>query len=330
MANGGKVKVVAIGASAGGVEALSQLVSELPGDLPAAVLVVLHVSPTGTSVLPQILSRSGTLPARSAKDGMPLEPGTVVVAPSDYHMIVEDGVVRLDKGPRENGHRPAIDPLMRSVAGAYGPAAAGVILSGTRDDGAAGLDAVKRAGGWALVQDPETALYPSMPANALAVAAVDACLPLRDIARQLDHLTKQGTLSEEVDDPVASDLPVSAPDTAPPPGGLMHYVCPECGGVMTELDEGGATRFVCRVGHRYTLQSLLDPHYDKVEGALWTAVRALEEREALLRRIAGMAIGGGSPLSAESLARQADDCAAQAARVRDAVASIRPLAEAPE
>ena len=169
--------MITIGASAGGVEALTELVRGLPVDLPASVFVSLHVPPHGTSMLPQILSRRGPLPAHHARDGEPIEPGRIYVAPPDLHLLIHQGVVRLSRGPRENGFRPAIDPLFRTAARWHGPRVVGVILSGTLDDGTAGLLAIKERGGFAVVQDPDDALFPGMPRNAMDVVHVDHVLP---------------------------------------------------------------------------------------------------------------------------------------------------------
>jgi len=180
--------VVIAGASAGGVEALVQLVSSLPADFPHAMLVVLHVSPTGTSVLPAILARACRLPVSAPADGDALQPGHVYVAPPDSHLVVEDSRLRLSDAPRERGHRPAIDATMRTAAKAYDGATIGIVLSGARDDGTAGLVAIKASGGTAIVQDPDEALYPAMPLSAMAHVEPDAVLPVAMMARWiLEH-----------------------------------------------------------------------------------------------------------------------------------------------
>jgi len=174
-----------VGASAGGVEALKALAAGLPADLGCPVVVVLHLSSTGTSVLPAILERAGALPASAARDGDDLHPGHLHVAPPDCHVLVTPGGLRLSGGPRENGVRPAVDPTMRSAAESYGDTAVGIVLSGTRDDGTAGLAAIKANGGRALVQDPVEALHAGMPRSAMAHVSLDAVLPVADIARWL-------------------------------------------------------------------------------------------------------------------------------------------------
>src|SRR5215203_6547879 len=174
--------LVVIGASAGGIETLRELVAGLPRDFPAAICVVLHSSPQSPGVLGAILTRAGSLPAHNARDRERLEPGHIYVAPPDYHLVIEPGRVRITKGPRENRFRPAIDPLFRSAAQVYGPAAVGVVLTGNLDDGTAGLWVIKQLGGVAIVQDPADAAYPSMPQSAINHVKVDHVVPLQAVA----------------------------------------------------------------------------------------------------------------------------------------------------
>ncbi|SRR5205809_4229299 len=166
--------IVVIGASAGGIEALKELVGELPEDLPAALFVVLHLPMGGTSILPAILDRAGRLPAAHVgAEGAEISPGRIYAAPPDFHIQLEEGRVEATAGPLENGHRPAIDPLFRSAAHAFGPRVVGVILSGALDDGTLGLRAVKAHGGVTLVQDPKSALHTGMPESAIALSVPD-------------------------------------------------------------------------------------------------------------------------------------------------------------
>lgn len=176
-----KRDLIVIGASAGGVEALRSLAAGLPGDLPACILIVLHVSPDGRSVLPEILTSAGEIPAFHARSGDPLTYGRIYVAPPNYHMVVKGSVLRIVRGPRENGHRPAVDPLFRSAALAFGPRVIGIVVSGALDDGTVGLMVVKREGGIAIVQDPAEASYSGMPQSAVDNVAVDYIVPIASI-----------------------------------------------------------------------------------------------------------------------------------------------------
>jgi two-component system chemotaxis response regulator CheB len=162
-----KRDIIVIGTSAGGMETLIELFSRLPKKLAASIFVVCHISPYSSGVLPKVISRAGSLPAAHPTDREPIKPGQVYVAPPDHHLLIEDSVVRVTQGPKENRFRPAVDPLFRSAAYAYGPRVIGVILTGSLDDGTAGLWAVKERGGLAVVQDPDEALFDSMPLSAL-------------------------------------------------------------------------------------------------------------------------------------------------------------------
>ncbi len=319
--------LVVIGASVGGLEVLRQIAAGLPPEFPAAVCIVLHIAPEGPSALAPILGRAGPLPCHPARDGERLRIGEIVVAPPDRHLTVEDGRVRLTVGPRENGHRPAVDPLFRSAADAWGSRAIGVILSGTRDDGAAGLAAIKAAGGAAVVQDPEEALYAGMPASALAHVAVDAVAPADLIARTLVAMVNGRGLPPDVDPP-------NPPKPSDPSGEQVTTICPDCGGVLSERGVGGVTQWECRVGHRYSPESLADAQAEDVEAALWAAVRALEDRHALLLRMAGQAGDQGQNRSARGFRDRADAAGEHARAVRrvlgGAAATALRSAESPE
>jgi two-component system chemotaxis response regulator CheB len=285
--------VVVIGASAGGVEALCEIVRHLPPDLPAAVFVVLHVSRTAPSSLPAILERRGTLPAAHAVDGDPIVPGRIYVAPPDHHMVLEPGVVRVVQGPIENRHRPAVDPLFRSAARAYGPRVVGIVLTGALDDGTAGLVAVKRSGGVAVVQDPDDALYSSMPRSALEYVDVDHCVPLAKIPALVAALTTAPPPgAAERERKGAPHMPSDDPYEKAPPSA---FTCPDCHGTLWEAREGELLRYQCRVGHAYSAESMVAAHDDAVEQALWAALRSLEESADLAGRMAGRARERGSP-----------------------------------
>jgi two-component system chemotaxis response regulator CheB len=319
--------VIVVGASAGGVEALVTFVSTLPTSTRQAVCAVLHISPAGKSAMPDILGRAGRLPVHSPADGDALLAGHIYVAPPDHHLEIEPGQIRVTQSPRENGHRPAIDVTMRSAAAAYDGAVAGFVLSGSRDDGTAGLLAIKHHGGTAVVQDPEEALYDGMPRSAIARVDVDAVLPLRDMAEWLAR--------HPPTDPTPGGPPPMQgshiPNVADPPleeASGTRFTCPDCGGVLFEQDEGGLTRFRCSVGHVYSIESLSSAQASQLEGALWTAVRALEDRAQLLRRMADDLHQHGVRQSERSLREQATDLNERAAIIRDAIEQARPVAAA--
>lgn len=310
------VEVVVVGASAGGVEALRALVGALPPRFPAAVLVVLHVAQAGTSVLPDILQRAAALPVTTAVDDEPLLRGHVYVAPPAHHLLVDGGSARLTRGPRENGHRPAIDPLFRSAGEAFGPRAAGVILSGMLDDGTAGLHELKERGGIAIVQDPDTAMYAGMPRSAAAHVAVDALLPLSEIAPALVRIA--GTSDDDPGGDPVPDEPPSVP-AGSAGGRSTRFTCPDCGGVLLEYGEGPLERFQCSVGHAYSLESLVDGQAGQVEHALWAAVRVLEDRVVLLRRMVGHGRESGRERAGLRFEERARELAEQAEAIRGAI-----------
>jgi two-component system chemotaxis response regulator CheB len=310
--------LVVVGASAGGVDALQTLVAGLPPEFPAAVLVVLHVASSGTSVLPQILSRHGPLPAAFAADQESLRRGRIFVAPSDHHMLVYDQTIRLTRGPRENGHRPAIDPLFRSAARAAGNRVVGVVLSGLLDDGAAGVQVVKELGGAVVVQDPADAIFPSMPVAALQAADPDRVVPVRDMAEALCRL-----IEEPIEPRVPGDPdPDPDPEQEPLPRGQPSALtCPECGGALWQDDNGGTLRYVCHTGHAYSVDSLVEEQGRSLETTLWSALRALQERADMQRRLARRAMG----VRRADHERRAEEAAEQAAALRDMLGRIGRL-----
>ena len=321
--------VVVIGASAGGVEALRNIAAGLPEDFQSTVFVVLHLPPSGTSVLPAILARAGDLSASHPTDGEEIKTGHIYVAPPDNHMLIEDGVVRLARGPRENGHRPAIDPLFRSAARSHGAGVIGVILSGVLDDGTAGLAAVKAAGGRTVVQDPADALYPAMPESAITYVDPEHVVEADAIASLLLQLANQAP-PEAPPAPVEPEIVLeetlvaadrSASD-APQPGEPSGFTCPECSGALWEAGEDGVPRFRCRTGHQFSLETLVSAQSESIEAALWSAVRALEERSAMLRRIAQRLSSRGSSSSAFRYARQADQGIQHALALRHALHNL--------
>jgi two-component system, chemotaxis family, protein-glutamate methylesterase/glutaminase len=320
-----KRDIVVVGASAGGVESLRTLVAELPGNLPAAVVVVLHVAATGRSVLPSILSRAGEMAASHPEDGEPIEHGKIYVAPPDRHIVVHENTLGVQAGPKEDGHRPAIDPLFRSAASHYGPRVVGVVLSGTLDDGASGLRSIKEAGGLALVQDPDEAMYESMPRAAIANSHPDAVVPAAVIGRMIGEVA--GTPVEQEEEAMAdvNDEGESGRDMMdedPQHGRRAAFACPDCGGGLWEVEDGGLLRFRCRVGHAFSEASMLERQSDALETALWTGLRVLEERAALAHRLSKRLATRGSAATGRRFERQAAEAEAHAGNLRELLESI--------
>ena len=326
--------VIAIGASAGGVEALRAVVAGLPDDLPAAVLVVLHVPRTGQSALASILARVSSLPVRPAVDGEMLRHSRVYVAPVDRHLLLLGNRIRLSRGPTENGHRPAIDPLFRSVARAFGPRAVGVVLSGSRDDGAAGLAAIAARGGTTVVQDPSDAVFPAMPRAALEQVVPDRVLPVAQIGAALSELSRQPAPDNLVidKDPMLdaevamADLgPVTTDELSGQPAG---YGCPACGGSLYELPTNSVMpRYRCRVGHAWSPESLLEEQAAALESALWMALRSLEEKAVLSRRMAESSRRHGHDAARDRYRLQADDAEAAGSLIRDLIDRVGAAAD---
>jgi len=317
--------LVVIGASAGGVEALSQLVARLPLDLAATVLVVLHVPPDRPSVLPRILSAAGPLPATHAKGGERAAHGHLYVAPPGRHLLVHDGTLRLSSGPKEGGHRPAIDPLFRTAARAAGSRVVGVVLSGALDDGTAGMVSIKQLGGICVVQDPNEAICGDMPRSALQNADVDHCLKVAGIADLLVRLSKEEVTETrrppnqllERESRIALDD--GSEDVKPAPGEPSQFSCPACGGVLNEIHDGDLLRFRCRVGHAYGPDALRMEQQSALEGALWAALRALEEQASLGRRLAVRGRELKQTRTAARFDERATAAEQQAALVREAL-----------
>lgn len=276
--------IIVIGASIGGVGALHALAAGLPADLPAAVCVVLHIG-AHKSELPNLLSHAGALPAIHPQNGDTILAGHIYVAPPDHHLTVGPGILRLTKGPRENWARPAIDPLFRTAAHAYGPNVIGVILTGALNDGTAGLYAIKEQGGTTIVQDPADAVNASMPRSALAHVAIDHCLPLAGLPQLLVRLAL-----------ARADLSTQEPALATPRGGEMTadythdqpvaITCPDCGGALRRTELGSLTQFRCHIGHIYTAEVMMEAQSVATERSLEAAMRSLGERAELCRQMA--------------------------------------------
>jgi two-component system chemotaxis response regulator CheB len=339
--------IVVVGASAGGMDALQKMVAVLPKDLPAAVFVVWHLSPGIRSVLPEVLSRTGPLPAAHPRDGDPIEPGRIYIAPPDHHMLLERDYIRVTKGPKENRFRPAVDPLFRSAAYVFGARTVGVVLSGALDDGTAGLWAIKLRGGTAVVQDPADAMHRSMPLNALENVSVDHKLPAEKIGDLINTLSRQragpdAILPEHEREKLEREIDIAAQAEALEQhmvtyGELSAFTCPECRGVLTMLRDGKIVRFRCHTGHAYSAHTLLSGTTEHVEDRLWDAVRAIDEAVLLLNKLGEEQVKAGNTRVAEQCFDKAREAHARAAPIREAAMqterltdeSLRPQHEPP-
>lgn len=326
--------IVVVGASSGGVEALSRVVRRLPASLDAAVFLVLHMSPSRSSALPAILAREAILPTTQAADGEPIRRGHIYVAAPDRHLIVRPGHMSLTAGPTENRVRPSIDALFRSAAVAYPGRVIGVVLTGNLDDGAAGLAAIKRCGGVAVVQDPTEAAAPSMPQAAIDATEVDHIAYLDEmgplIARLVAEPAREGAeaasdLVAEVAGSFLIEHPIHRVRTSGPEVDLpAPMACPECGGGLMPVDGtdlSRTSRYRCHVGHTFSARALLEALGDDMERALWVALRSLEERIALLDLLAREQEVRDRQLSSQQYRARADELRSSVKRIRDLLMS---------
>lgn len=308
--------VIVVGASAGGVQALQTIASVLPADFAAPLIVVLHIG-RHRSRMPELLSARGALPAVHASDGERVVPGKIYVAPPDHHVLLDGQVLRLNRGPKEHHTRPAVDPLFRSAALSRGPDVVGVVLSGWLDDGTAGLQAIKAAGGVAVAQDPLDAQVPSMPRSALTYVDVDHCMPVDGMAALLAKLIRRppnaaaaprpeaaGRVAPRAIDRHEHDLMLhegNPMENLRAIGKPSALTCPDCHGGLWEIDGSRPLRLRCHTGHAFTIRSLQHAQAESTDATLASAVRALQERQLIVERMAALAHEAGETNEAAGL-----------------------------
>jgi two-component system, chemotaxis family, protein-glutamate methylesterase/glutaminase len=326
--------IVVIAASAGGLEVLKQTVQRFPADLAAAVFIVLHIG-AHPSILPQILQKHSVLPVRHPSDGEDINPSVIYVAPSDRHIILNDGRIVLSSGPKENFARPAADPLFRSAAVAYGSRVVGTVLSGHLDDGSAGLKAVWACGGYTVVQTPSDCSAPSMPASAIRSVPVDVIAPASEIGTIITEavMGHRRTKADHVADPIArrtAEVEVSftmgdvpSPDTLNLLGERSSLTCPDCGGVLWRVGRDRPLRYRCHTGHAFSELSIAEMQYSEAEDALWRAMRRFEEMMMLTQEQATLA-------SLPDEVTPEPGSTFTAARIQQAIDTIRNLLLAPD
>lgn len=326
---------IVIGASIGGLEALQALLPGVQPDTPAAIFIVWHMSAESLGLLPDLLHHVSPLPVSNARDGEPIRAGHIYVAPPDQHLLIEPGHVRLTRGPKENRFRPAVDPLFRSAAVAYGPRVVGVVLSGALDDGTAGLWQIKDRGGVAVVQDSLDAMQPSMPSSAVRNVKVDHVLPARKIGPLLNELARM-PVEEQGVPPVSDQLNIEtriAMEDNALQAGVMKlgkpspFTCPECHGTLLHVQDGTLLHFRCHTGHAYSINSLLTDVGESIEQALWNAIRAIDERVMLLNHVADHIREQGDTVGAEQFAAHGREAEQQSQLVR--LAALRRNTAAP-
>jgi len=332
--------IFVIGASAGGVEALTRLVRTLPANLPGSLFVVLHLPAESPSLLPQILTRVGQITASHPADGERIVPSHIYVAPPDHHMLIEGERICVVKGPKENRHRPAIDPLFRSAARSYRERVVGIVLSGMLDDGTAGLMAIKRCGGLAIVQEPSDALYPSMPLSAREHVKTDYCLPVDKIGQLLVSLASEPV--KELQSGLANidlgkemqmvEMKTNGFNEQELVGKSSAFSCPECGGVLWEIKDGNFLRFRCRTGHAFSAESALAEQSESVDKALWNALKTLDEKVSLSARLTKQAQERGNAQSTRYFQKQRQQAEEDAGHLRSILlgASVEDSAEPEE
>lgn len=328
--------LVVIGGSAGSTTPLKEILRGLPADLPAAVAIVLHIPADSTGIFATVASAASALPVKHAEDGVEIQRGTIYLAPPDRHLLAIDGRLRLGTGPRENLVRPAIDPLFRSAALSYGPRTTGLILSGMLNDGASGLAAIKRCGGIALVQSPRDSIASDMPLAALEATPVDLSAGPQEIAAAIVRYAheapgpaKPAPSGLRLDVEIAAGGKISSEELAKIATPIA-ITCPDCGGVLSQLNGEHPLRFRCQVGHAFSGRALLGAQEGQVDEAMRVALRIIEERAELVGRMGHDAAQIGRKGMAELYERRAAEYRSYAESLREAVLMKMEMGEQPE
>jgi two-component system chemotaxis response regulator CheB len=334
------VRIIVIGASSGGLEAIRSIIKKLPRDFKSPIFIVWHISPENRSLLPEILNQSKTIPAAHAIDKEPIQAGRIYIAPPDKHLIIEKDIVRVTQGPKENRFRPAIDALFRSAANTYLNRVVGVVLSGALDDGTAGLWSIKRRGGISIVQEPWEAAVSSMPENAIEAVQIDYRLPASAMAdllieisnqQQMGNISNKSKLPAQEDKQTNLEVKIALDERIPDElvfslGELSRHTCPECHGVLTAIKEGYNTRFRCHTGHAYSAESLLLSLHETIDNNLWSALRGMEETIFLLNYMGDHFSAINKPKLGSFYFRKAKETAGRVQLLKQAIHLNEPIA----
>lgn len=328
-------RIIVIGASSGGFEALKKIVHDLPHDFDSPVFIVWHMSPEIPGLLPQVLNRFSRIHVAHAYDNEEIKPNHIYVARPDHHLVIKDGKIRVTRGPKENRFRPAVDPLFRSAAYAYTNRVIGVILSGALDDGTAGLWTIKQYGGIAIVQDPRDAEVSSMPENAMRYVKVDHCVPVADIAPLLVRLSKEPvTKKPDVmkDEQTKKEIDIAAEENALEEslmsfGELTPFTCPECHGVLSRFTNGNIMRYRCHTGHAFSVDALMTTLTQKVEDYLYNAIRGIDECVFLFNHLGDHYAEANQPKLAALYFKKARQAAERSEPIRKAAMTHEQLSK---
>lgn len=326
--------VVVIGSSAGGLPALKDLVDTLPRDFPGAVFIVRHFPPRAESRLPEVLAPVSKLRVDHAVHRARIEGNRIFVGPPGRHLILEPGRMELRYGPRINSVRPSIDTLFRSAARSYGAGTAGVVLSGTLDDGTAGLMAIQHSGGMTIVQEPEDAEFADMPLSVIKHLKADFVLPASRMVEPLTEFANRHSalrvpaVQTEPDDTVQMiDDDLAAQQRGERSGELTTFSCPECGGVLWQVRESEPPSFRCHVGHAYGAEHLLTQQSEVVEHSIWYTLRALKEVVLLSRQLANYARLENRNDAAQNFEQRSRQAERQLADLEGAICYTLPVQE---
>lgn len=328
-------KIIVIGGSSGGFEAFKTIIKNLPPDFSAPIFIVWHMSADVSGVLPQVLNRENQILAANALDNEAIQPNRIYVAPPDRHLLVQEGRMRVTHGPKENRFRPAVDPLFRSAAYAYGNRVIGIILSGGLDDGTAGLWTVKHYGGIAIVQSPKDAEVSSMPENAIRQVKVDYVVPVADMASLIVRLSKEPVTENAdsmKDEQTKKEIDIAAEENAMEHGilkfsELTPYSCPECHGVLSRLRNGNIVRYRCHTGHAYSADALIMAITEKIEDGLYNAIRGMDESVMLLNHIGDHYAEANEPKLAALYFKKAKEADERSRLVRKAALTHEQLSK---
>src|SRR5690554_765941 len=328
-----KRNIIVIGASAGGFEALKTIVQNLPSSLDASIFIVWHMGPDVRGILPDVLNKLKTIQTANARDNEPIETNRIYVAPPDHHLLIEEGRLRVTRGPKENRFRPAVDPLFRSAAYTYGKRVIGIVLSGGLDDGTAGLWRIKDSGGITVVQDPSDAQVPSMPENALRGVQIDHCLPVHELADLIVKLSSEevgNNIKVMKDERTKIEIDIAAEENALSRGSmelgiLSPFACPECHGVLSKIKEGSLTRYRCHTGHAYSIDTLMASLTESIEDSLYNAIRGIDESILLLNHMGDHLAEENKPKLAAVYFQKAKEDEKRGSLIRKAIKDNEPL-----